>query len=464
MVINTNLSAINAWRALETNNTNTQKALQKLSSGYRINSAADDAAGLAISEKMKAQIAGLNQAQRNAQDGISLLQTAEGALNETTSILQRMRELAVQSANDTNTDQDRGAIQSEINQLKDEITRIANTTQFNQKTLLNGDLARAVTKTGANGNLSSATITVNPGSLDVGSYTLTVSQYASKASIGDAAAFDTTNGAEAGIININGTNISIASGDNIDTVIAKINAFTNETGVQASTDSDKGGILLTSVNKGSDQTIQVSGVKDVLKSLGLTTDEGSAVGVYSAAGTDAVATLTPQSGGSAINLKAVGNNLSDDITGLNISLGNVSVEGTPTDSNPDTATIIVTSGGELKFQIGANKDQSVSLSIDKMDANSLGVANIDLTTQAGANSALTAIDNAIDRVSSVRGNLGALQNRLEHTVNNLGTASENLTAANSRIRDVDMAQEMMEFTKDNILNQAATAMLEEMAA
>ncbi|MFU0782864.1 MAG: flagellin [Thermoanaerobacterium thermosaccharolyticum] len=460
MVINTNLSAINAWRALEANNTNTQKALQKLSSGYRINSAADDAAGLAISEKMKAQIAGLNMAQRNAQDGISLIQTAEGALNETTSILQRMRELAVQAANDTNTDQDRGAIQSEINQLKDEITRIANTTQFNQKTLLNGNLARAVTITGTNGVLSSATITVNPGSLDVGSYTLTVSQYASRASIGDATEFSSPT--TAGTININGTNISIASGDDINTVIAKINAFTNETGVQASAGSK--GIKLTSVNKGSDQTIQVSGVKDVLKSLGLTTDTGADVGVYSDAGTDAVATLTPQSGGSAINLKAVGNNLSDDITGLNISLGNVSVEGTPTDSNPDTATIIVTSGGELKFQIGANKDQSVSLSIDKMDANSLGVANIDLTTQAGANSALTAIDNAIDRVSSVRGNLGALQNRLEHTVNNLGTASENLTAANSRIRDVDMAQEMMEFTKDNILNQAATAMLEEMAA
>ncbi|TCW42206.1 flagellin [Thermohydrogenium kirishiense] len=462
MVINTNLSAINAWRALETNNTNTQKALQKLSSGYRINSAADDAAGLAISEKMKAQIAGLNMAQRNAQDGISLIQTAEGALNETTSILQRMRELAVQSANDTNTDQDRGAIQSEINQLKDEITRIANTTQFNQKTLLNGDLARAVTTTGANGDLLSAAITVNPGSLDVGSYTLTVSQYASAATLGDADAFSSPT--TAGTININGTNISIASGDDINTVIAKINAFTNETGVKADTGSAKGGILLTSVNKGSDQTIQVSGVKDVLKSLGLTANKGADVGVYSAAGTDAVATLTPQSGGSAINLKAVGNNLSDYTTGLNISLGNVSVKGTPSDSDPDTATIIVTSGGKLKFQIGANKDQNVSLSIDKMDANSLGVANIDLTTQAGANNALTAIDNAIDRVSSVRGNLGALQNRLEHTVNNLGTASENLTAANSRIRDVDMAQEMMEFTKDNILNQAATAMLEEIAA
>ncbi len=262
MVINTNLSAINAWRALETNNTNTQKALQKLSSGYRINSAADDAAGLAISEKMKAQIAGLNQAQRNAQDGISLLQTAEGALNETTSILQRMRELAVQSANDTNTNQDRANIQKEVNQLITEINRIASTTQFNQKNLLTG----------------SANVTL---------------------------------------------------------------------------------------------------------------------------------------------------------------------------------------------QIGANKSQTISITINAMNASALGVSSINVGSGQAA-SAITAqistIDTAIDKVSGQRADLGAYQNRLEHTINNLGTASENLTAANSRIRDVDMAQEMMEFTKDNILNQAATAMLEEIAA
>ncbi|MDE4542543.1 flagellin [Thermoanaerobacterium sp. R66] len=263
MVINTNISAINAWRALETNNTNTQKALQKLSSGYRINSAADDAAGLAISEKMKAQIAGLDQAQRNAQDGISLLQTAEGALNETTSILQRMRELAVQASNDTNTNTDKANIQKEIDQLKNEINRIASTTQFNTKNLLNGSLK--------------------------------------------------------------------------------------------------------------------------------------------------------------------------------------------------TAT--------LTFQIGANSKQVLKLNIATMNASALGVNGIFVgsagasVTAASITNQIATIDTAIDKVSGQRAYLGAYQNRLEHTINNLGTASENLTAANSRIRDVDMAQEMMEFTKDNILNQAATAML-----
>ncbi|WKV09852.1 flagellin [Thermoanaerobacterium sp. CMT5567-10] len=260
MVINTNLSALNAWRALETNNTNTQKALQKLSSGYRINSAADDAAGLAISEKMKAQIAGLDQAQRNAQDGISLLQTAEGALNETTSILQRMRELAVQAANDTNTNEDKANIQKEIEQLKNEINRIASTTQFNKKNLLTG----------------SANVTL---------------------------------------------------------------------------------------------------------------------------------------------------------------------------------------------QIGANASQTISIAIGTMSAVALGVDSIFVgsagasVTATNISNQISTIDTAIDKVSGQRADLGAYQNRLEHTINNLGTASENLTAANSRIRDVDMAQEMMEFTKDNILNQAATAML-----
>lgn len=277
MVINTNISAINAWRALETNNTNTQKALQKLSSGYRINSAADDAAGLAISEKMKAQIAGLDQAQRNAQDGISLLQTAEGALNETTSILQRMRELAVQASNDTNTNTDKANIQKEIDQLKNEINRIASTTQFNTKNLLDGSLATG------------------------------------KA-----------------------------------TLIFQIGANSNQV--------------------------------------------------------------------------------------LKLNIGTMSAKA-------------------LKASAGA-------MSIASIFVGSAGAS----VSAASISTQIDVIDNAINQVSAQRADLGAYQNRLEHTINNLGTASENLTAANSRIRDVDMAQEMMEFTKDNILNQAATAMLEGIAA
>jgi len=254
-----NISAINAHRMYMTNNEAVSKSLEKLSSGLRINRAGDDAAGLAISEKMRGQIRGLNMAVKNAQDGISLIQTAEGALNETHAILQRMRELAVQAANDTNTDADRNALNNELQQLLQEIDRIAQNTEFNTKKLLDGNF-------------------------------------------------------------------------------------------------------------------------------------------------------------------------------------------------------------QGKFHIGANEGQNIELEISDMSTEGLkladgGIYTVDITTQAGANAAITTIQTAIDTVSEERSKLGAVQNRLEHTINNLGTAVENLTAAESRIRDVDMAKEMMEFTKNMILSQAAQAML-----
>ena len=262
MRINHNIASLNTYRQLTINNNAGSKSLEKLSSGYRINRAGDDAAGLAISEKMRGQIRGLNQAERNAQDAISLIQTAEGALNETHSILQRMRELAVQAASDTNTNDDRGELQKEIEQLLEEIDRISTNTEFNTRKLLNGD------------------------------YSSTVSA--------------------------------------------------------------------------------------------------------------------------------------------------------------------------LTFQVGANSGQYVSIQLNDMSATTgldLSTSTVNLTTRTGATDAIKAIDEAIKNVSSERAKLGAMQNRLEHTINNLGTTSENLTASESRIRDVDMAKEMMEFTKNSILQQAATAML-----
>ncbi|MBG9785037.1 flagellin Hag [Shouchella lehensis] len=271
MIINNNLSAMNAHRQLGVNQGMAAKAQEKLSSGLRINRAGDDAAGLAISEKMRAQVRGLDQASRNAQDGISMIQTAEGALNETHSILQRMRELAVQSANDTATDEDRAEIQKEVDALAEEITRISNDTEFNNKKLLTGDFE---------------------GTFHIGANA--------------------------------GQNISLSIG-----------AFDAET-------------------------------------LGV--------------GTNAV--------------------------------------------------------------------------IDEDDAdNNVAASGIDVSSQAAADEAITAIQTALDTVSSERSKLGANQNRLEHTINNLDNASENLSAAESRIRDVDMAKEIMEFTKQNILSQASQSML-----
>ncbi len=255
MIINHNISALNAHRQLGVNTNAVQKSLEKLSSGLRINRAGDDAAGLAISEKMRAQIRGLEMATKNAQDGISLIQTAEGALTETHAILQRMRELAVQAANDTNTDDDRTALQNEIIELIAEIDRIASDTEFNTQTLLDG-------------------------------------------------------------------------------------TFTDKI-----------------------------------------------------------------------------------------------------------------------FHIGANDGQNITVDINSMAASALGVDGVDISDQAGADSAIATIDSAIKTVSEERAKLGAIQNRLEHTINNLGASAENLTAAESRIRDTDMAKEMMNFTKNSILTQAAQAML-----
>lgn len=256
MRINQNVAALNAWRNLTANNTSLSKSLERLSSGLRVNRAADDAAGLAISEKMRSQIRGLHMAQRNAQDGISLIQTAEGALIEAHAILQRMRELAVQAANDgTLVDEDKAKLQEEVAQLIDEIDRIAETTEFNTQKLLDG-------------------------------------------------------------------------------------SFTGK-----------------------------------------------------------------------------------------------------------------------QLQIGANAGQSITVSIEDMGASALGIDVVDISTVAGANTAISLLDAAIEQVSSQRSELGALQNRLEHTYNNLGVAAENLTAAESRIRDADMAREMSQFTRSQILLQASTAML-----
>ncbi|MDD3502848.1 MAG: flagellin [Eubacteriales bacterium] len=350
MRINNNLMAMNTHRQLGLSNAAGAKSMSKLSSGYRINGAAADAAGLAISEKMRGQIRGLNQASRNAQDGISLIQTAEGALNETHSILQRMRELAVQGANDTNETVDRSAINEELKSLSAEITRIAETTQFNEKNLLNGDLATSVTNVGT-GLVAAGIADINLQGADAGSYTITVA---------------------------NDTEITVSDG----------------------TDS-------VMVDVGSAPT-------------GLETKQ--------------------------VNFGQFGISLT-----VNSELADVAADN----------TFDVNATGSVNLQIGANTtgEESLTISIDAMDAATLGVGSLNVDNNTNAKAAVDAVNTAINTVSTQRSELGAFQNRLEHTIKNLDTSSENLQASESRIRDVDMAKEMMEFTKNNILQQAAQAML-----
>lgn len=366
MIINHNIPAMNTYRMLTINGANTQKSLEKLSSGLRINRAGDDAAGLAISEKMRAQINGLNQATRNAQDGISLIQTAEGALNESQSILQRMRELSVQSSNDTNTASDRFQIQKEVNQLSDELTRISTTTEFNKSKLLDGSFSGTF-QIGANAN---QTITFKMG--DMGS-----------ANLGTTATAATWT-SDAGTTNFDATS---ASNANIDNLV--------------------GGQYTTEVTATGGVTLKDSNGKVI--GTGTLADAGTSVSITISDTTKLV-----------------------DATKTTVTLAI---------SDTDATTAVATKAGTITLNV-LQSGQGVSV-----------------MTQADASKNITSIDSALNRVSSQRSELGALQNRLEHTINNLGTSSENLSAAESRIRDVDMAKEMMSFTKNNILQQAAQAML-----
>lgn len=370
MQITSNITSLTAQSNLARTNNSINLNLERLSSGLRINKAADDAAGLAISEKMRAQVKGLSQAQRNAQDGISLIQTAEGALNETHSILQRMRELAVQSSNDTNTDADRAQLQKEFDQLTSEIDRISDTTQFNTKNLLDG--TRAGSSATVNG---SATATKDEDSAISGSFN-------------GASAATTTDSFQLKVVSGSGT------------YAYQVN-FTSALGAS-----------ISSISLGSSGTTAV--------------DLGNGV---------------------TFTLNAANLDINDEII-VDTTARQAQVQ---TDSS-------------MTLQIGANNGQNLAVGINDMSANGLGLKdgsgnNIQIDTQFGATAAIRFVDNAIDTVSGERAKLGAVQNRLEHTVNNLSMAAQNITSAESRVRDVDMAREMSDFTKNQILNQAGTAML-----
>jgi flagellin len=370
--INHNLSALNAWRQISLTNSNMTKTLEKLSSGLRINRAADDAAGLAISEKMRGQIKGLDMARKNAQDAISLIQTAEGALNEVHSILQRMRELAVQSASDTNTDVDRENIQAEIEQLRQEIDRIARSTEFNTKKLLNGNLESF--RANAEANI------VNGGIID---------------------------------LTINTLNQNAKEG----TYLVEVGQF-----------------------RGSPTS-----ALDVRITLVTTSSVYSTIVTSFAQGYVLVGGVT----------------LRWDSTVLSISNYN----GLPSGEVIDAAVARIegkyTGSDYLVFQIGANEGANMVGGIDAVNSKNLGLITslIDVTSQDGAERVISLIDAAIDKVSGIRSKLGAMQNRLEHTIANLGVSSENLTSSESRIRDADMAKQMMFFTKQQILIQSGMAML-----
>jgi flagellin len=457
MIINHNLAAMNTYRQYSINNNAASKSLEKLSSGLRINSAADDAAGLAISEKMRSQIRGLDQASSNAQDAISLVQTAEGALSETESILQRMRELSVQSSNDTATDSDRSEMQKEISQLKDEIDRISNDTEFNTKKLLNGSIGNNANVTTDNHSLGSVQVTNSD--LKADTYTLTT---AAAATVGMEIGTNTT-GVDASDFDLNtDANIDgLKLGDYTLTFTATGTANTYDISLKNS-DGVEVGKLNNWTAGGGDASITGTLPDGTATKLTLTDPGTTGVSagemtfnLNATYGTAADFKITNSAGGTVYSSEA----------GLEITDNSFEAGGLKFDLSVDSvlsaagSSTIKTVNNSLTMHIGANENQTMNISISDMDTTSLGVDGIDVTTQTGAETAITSIDKAIAQVSSERSKLGAAQNRLEHTINNLGTSSENLTSAESRIRDVDMAKEMMNYQKTSILQQAAQAML-----
>lgn len=492
MIINTNVMALNTNRQLGINETNTAKSLEKLSSGYRINRAGDDAAGLAISEKMRGQIRGLQQASRNAQDGISLIQTAEGALQETEDILQRMRELAVQAANGTLADGDRQAIQDEVDQLVAEIDRIAETTEFNTKSLLDGTFTTSF-QIGANAaqnvevsigkmdaktlgvtdqSTSEAAKVVNPTNLlgvrsvdleagvEVGNYTLsivsdgatnaTVSLYLKDAEgnvVAENEGFDPTG--------FSATNFEVVTLGKVGTFASDVHLVVDVVTATAEWTALSGMAAYQTVTtaievsgQGIDLTAPSSGEIDAIDLIAGKLDEGSYRISITEDGTNTVGKIQVDVDGTYVDLV--------DSSGLVYTTG--PIDGT--NGGNYTITFKDLSGNQatLSFQVEAIAG-NVDIDFDYVIGSGAG-DSIDVSSStSAAELAITAVNNAIEQVSTQRASMGAYQNRLEHTIKNLDTSAENLQASESRIRDVDMATQMVEFTKQNILQQAATAML-----
>ncbi len=523
MIVQHNMSAMNANRMLGITTSAQAKSTEKLSSGYRINRAADDAAGLCISEKMRSQIRGLNKASSNAQDGISLIQTAEGALNEQHAILQRMRELAVQASNGTETDDDREAVNNEIGQLQEELTRISETTEFNTLKLLDGSQSGSKGSTGSgpkfgivDATLDGALVTSNVKGVKVATTATATTKVGQETAIWDATGKTLTLNLSLNkvytqdeidnlIQNAKQEDSSATGAPSEVTVTLKNGIFNADAATTAGTATEEGvkavsdegtvtgfvgadTIKFTANKYGKEfngTTFDFAFDKEVGKeevvadtaishsALNVTTP--GAYTIHLAAGKEYTAedledilakagfdfdvtlsgntpdepnTLFATSGAATVTQMTMGDTAGAGLGSTQALWGQAGYEGT-------------SSGTGITLQIGANEGQTMSFSLEDMSARALGVDGnkVDLSTQENAQKATTTIDSAIKIVSAARARMGAIQNRLEHTIANLDTAAENTQNAESRIRDVDMAEEMVEYSKNNILAQAGQSML-----
>ena len=512
-VLNTNMPSINTQRKLSKAQSALDKSLERLSSGLRINTARDDAAGLAISERMTAQVRGLTVATRNANDGVSMAQTAEGALAEMGDILQRIRELAVQSANATNSAGDRKSLNDEVNQLVAELNRFANTTEFNGMKLLNGDDPVSAFHVGANSNQTIVATTTDfrtskYGSYQVGNATVTAANATAGkgVSISNAVANNTARvtsnlqvtGAAvsaAGTMTLNGPNasgsVSLSVSDSAADIASKINSQ-DLTGIKATARTE----TMIGFTTG-DYTIEISTTNATSNSANTATAQisfsvpkigGDTIGSSAEALTDAVNAFNEQSSKTGITAKLNDAKTAiilenDEGKNINVTLksaantiymGNQANGSAPYTSASGATTFTaagqvtldsarsysVTLASSMNIQAGVLSGGSMgSSSVTTYGSTLQRVDSLDITTIKGANDAIHICDSAIDAVNAQRAKYGALQNRFEHTISNLQTSHENVSAARSRIQDADYAAETAALSRNQVLQQAATSML-----
>ena len=497
MRIGTNVAAIVANNALQKSQNNLSTSIERLSSGYKINGSKDDAAGCAISEKMRAQIRGLSQAQNNTADGVSVLNTAEGAITEIQSMLTRLKELSVQAANDVNSDDEREAIQKEIEQINNEIDRISDQTEFNTQSLINGNLSRRVYSDLQGVNQLSVS-----DSYTAGVYGITVTEDARQAIAVGAGSITMSSTAsiteeQAGAININGYKISISEGDTLDKVMGKIIDGVNITGGSAFTvnndtaanGTDYAGYVPTADYAGSTLVIMTNQYGSNQK-MNITCDNAELadiLGIPQAAtqdgiyveGSDVKAEIATGDDGKRIGfadsaiLSTKGTVIT--VTDVNNKEFSMDVPGNAAgtvfdDSNNDgqsaagagTARTIsqeVTDVGTMSIHVGANQNQVIVIDIPAITTYSLGTEHMNVMTQYTASRAISTVDEAINKTNEIRSRIGAYENRFDHTTNNLEVSSENLTKSLSTMIDTDMSEEMTTYTSETVLTQAATSIL-----
>jgi len=476
--INTNVASLSAQNQLSRSQNQSNQALERLSSGLRINSAKDDAAGLAISNRFESQIRGLNQATRNANDGISLAQTAEGALGETSNILQRVRELAVQSANASNSSSDRQALQDEVNQLTSELDRIATTTNFNGQKLFDGSFGSVQFQVGANANETISASTSNLRTDKYGNNQV----IASGSAAGTAASGGTANNAvTSGSVAINGylgsEDIAIAANATSKDIAADINAKTADTGVTATARTE---VDLSFAASGS-YTLNLTSENSDAQSVSFTLDSATGQDALSAA----VAAINDQSSKTGISAQVADDGASvvlTNETGADITVGDTAVQNagvvSVTKQYRDDDGVLQNAGSAVTLAADTTAQETVSsgylqldsdrsFAVDVTASNAFAnvgsemrkVSELDVTSFESATQALKTVDAALNNISSQRAKFGAIQSRFESTISNLESTSTNLSAAQSRILDADFAAETAKLSKAQVLQQAGISVL-----